>query len=163
MEVLWSLKHYKTTCSKMLDPQLVYLVQTETTVGFLSQNSYKLANTKQRNLKQPFIRCVDSYETLKSFTRVPKRYKNLVRRSKNTTYIYKNNEAIRVVKDEVHLKFIKQLKWAYSSSANKTGKKFDEQYAKQKADIIVEDDRGFFESKPSKIIKMGSRKLTKLR
>ncbi len=147
----------------MLNQQLVYLVQTETTVGFLSQNSEALALSKQRNKTQAFIRCVDSLNTLKEFTRVPKKFKNKLRRSKRITFIYPNGEALRVVKDEKHLKFLKKIKWAYSSSANLTCKSFEENYAKKKADIIVEDSRGFFESKPSLMIKINSKKSRKLR
>jgi len=146
-----------------MNPQLVFLVQTETTVGFLSQNSKKLAVSKQRNKKQPFIRCVDSLQTLKEFTRVPKKFKNRVRRSDKTTFIYPNGEALRVVKDNEHLKFLKKLKWAYSSSANLTSKTFKVSYAKQKADIIVEDSRGFFESTPSSMIKINYNKMRRLR
>jgi len=147
----------------MLNQQLVYLVQTETTAGFVSQNSLALATSKQRDKKQPFIRCVDSLKTLKEFTKVPKKFKNSVRRSKCTTFIYQNGEAIRVVKDIEHLKFLKKLKWAYSSSANLTLKTFEENYAKQKADIILEDSRGFFESTPSSMIKIDKNRARKLR
>lgn len=147
----------------MLNPQLVYLVQTDTTVGFLSQNSQKLAGSKQRDVNQPFIKCVDSLKSLKNFTRVPAKFKNHVRRSKKTTYIYPNNQAIRVVKDSQHLKFLKKIKWAYSSSANLTGKSFELTYAKQKADIIVEDERGFFEGMPSSMVKIGKNKIKKIR
>jgi tRNA A37 threonylcarbamoyladenosine synthetase subunit TsaC/SUA5/YrdC len=147
----------------MLNQQLVYLVQTDTTVGFLSQNSQKLAYSKQRDQAQAFIKCVYSLQTLQNFTRVPKKYKNLVRRSCKTTIIYPNNQAIRVVKDFEHIKFLKKLKWAYSSSANPTKKNFDENYAKQKADIIVEDEREFFEGKPSSMIKINSKKARRLR
>ncbi|WP_024954968.1 Sua5/YciO/YrdC/YwlC family protein [Sulfurospirillum arcachonense] len=147
----------------MLNPQLVYLVQTETTVGFLSQDAEKLSDSKERDKKQPFIRCVDSLSTLKKFSRVPKKFKNKIRRSQKITFIYPNNQAIRLVKDSEHLKFLKQLQWAYSSSANLTKKNFDESYAKKKADIIVEDKRGFFEGKPSSIIKFNNKKLKKLR
>jgi len=146
-----------------MNSQLVYLVQTETTAGFLSQNHKKLATSKQRNQKQQFIRCVDSLKTLKEFTRVPKKFKKAVRCQKQTTFIYPNGEALRVVKDENHLKFLRKLKWAYSSSANLTNENFNESYAKQKADIIVEDNRGFFESTPSSIIKINSKKARKLR
>lgn len=147
----------------MLNQQLVYLVQTDTTVGFLSQSSEKLASSKQRSKNQAFIKCVDSLKTLQSFTRVPKKYKNFVRRSSKMTIIYPNNQAIRVVKDLEHIKFLKKLKWAYSSSANLTKKSFDENYAKQKADIIVEDKRGLFEGKSSSMIKINSKKARRLR
>ena len=147
----------------MLNQPLVYLVQTDTTVGFLSHNSQKLADSKQRDQAQAFIKCVDTLQILQNFTRVPKKYKNLVRRSSKTTIIYPNNQAIRVVKEFEHVKFLKKLKWAYSSSANLTKKNFDENYAKQKADIIVEDRRGLFEGQPSLIIKINSKKARRLR
>ena len=147
----------------MLSPQLVYLVQTDTTVGFLSQNSEKLATSKQRDKTQAFIKCVDSLKTLQTFTRVPKKFKNKIRRSSSTTFIYPKNQAIRVVDDENHLKFLKKMRWAYSSSANLTTKNFDVNYAKQKADIIVEDRFGFFEGKASSIFKINSKELRRLR
>jgi tRNA A37 threonylcarbamoyladenosine synthetase subunit TsaC/SUA5/YrdC len=147
----------------MINPQLVYLAQTDTTVGFLSQNSDRLADLKQRDKKQPFIICVDSLKTLQNFTRVPTKFKNQVRRAKKTTYIYSNNKALRVIKDEAHLKFLRKLKWAYSSSANLTGKTFEKNYATLKADIIIEDVRGFFESTPSGIIKINKNSQRRLR
>ncbi len=70
---------------------------------------------------------------------------------------------MRVVKDKKHLNFLKKLKWAYSSSANLTSKSFEVKFAKQKADIIVEDSRGFFESYPSSMIKINSKKARRLR
>ena len=146
-----------------MNSQLVYLVQTDSTVGFLSQNHKKLATSKQRNQKQPFIKCVDSLHTLQNFIRAPQKFKNKIRRSKQTTFIYTNGIAIRVVKDKEHLKFLKKLKWAYSSSANLTSKSFEENYAKQKADIIIEDSRGFFESTPSNIIKINNKKARRIR
>jgi tRNA A37 threonylcarbamoyladenosine synthetase subunit TsaC/SUA5/YrdC len=146
-----------------LNPQLVYLVQTDTTAGFISQNPLLLASSKQRDAKQPFIICVDSLKTLNEFTRVPKKYKNLVRRSYKSTFIYPNNSAIRVVNDVTHKNFLKNLKWCYSSSANITRKNFDMNYAKQKADIIVEDARSFFEATPSSICKITNSKLRRLR
>ncbi|WP_458700772.1 Sua5/YciO/YrdC/YwlC family protein [Sulfurospirillum sp. 1307] len=143
--------------------QLVYLVQTDTTAGFLSQNPLKLSSSKQRDPNQKFLICVDSFKTLKNFTRVPKNLKKSIRRAKKTTYIYPNKKAIRVVKDEEHLKFLKKFHWMYSSSANKTRQNFDFRYANEKADIIVEDERGFFESSPSKIIKISKSKQQRIR
>ena len=51
----------------------------------------------------------------------------------------------------------------YSTSANESGKKFDEKFAKNKADIFVIDNRGYFEAKPSKIMKLYKKGLKKLR
>lgn len=147
----------------ILDPKKVYLAQTDTTVGFLSQDSKKLADIKKRDKNKPFLISTDSFKTLKNFVRVPKRYKKLVRRAKKTTFVYPKNCAIRVVQDENHLKFLSKFGWIYSSSANLTGKKFDEQFAFMVCDVIVEDKRGFFEGEPSKIIKLGKKVKKRLR
>ncbi len=146
-----------------MNPQLVYLTQTETTAGFLSQNSLALANSKQRDPAQSFIRCVDSLKTLKQFTRVPKKFKNRVRRAVKTTLIYPNGEALRVVKDKEHLKLLRKLRWAYSSSANLTTQPFNELYARQRADILIEDKRGFFQSTPSSMIKINNKTARRVR
>ena len=146
-----------------MNQQLVYLAQSDTTAGFLSQNSFKLASCKKRDPNQPFIICVDSFKTLNKFTRVPKQFKSKVRRAKKTTFIYPSNRAIRVVKDEKHLKFLKKFGWMYSTSANETKKKFDFDYAKTKVDVVVEDKRSFFENTPSKIVKMGKKNLKCIR
>jgi tRNA A37 threonylcarbamoyladenosine synthetase subunit TsaC/SUA5/YrdC len=141
----------------------IYLVQTDTTVGFLSQDKKKLNKIKNRPLNTPVLREVESLDTLKSFVRVPDKFKKLVRRAKKTTFIYPNKESFRVVRDEKHLEFLKKFLWMYSTSANMHGKKFDETWAKEKADIVVEDKRGFFEGEASKIIKLGKTKCKKLR
>lgn len=147
----------------MLDPQLVYLTQTDTTAGFLTQDNFKLSNSKQRDKKKPFLLCVASLKTLKSFVRVPKKYKNIARRARKTTIIYPNQKAIRVVKESLHVEFLEKISWSYSSSANLSGENFDMEYAKKKADIIVEDSRGFFETAPSRLIKISKTKLRRLR
>ncbi len=146
-----------------MNPQLVYLAQTDTTAGFLSQNAKKLSSCKQRSITQPFLISVCSNRFLKEFVRVPKRHKKLVRRAKKVTFIYPNSKALRVVKDIKHLKFLKEFGWMYSTSANKTKESFNYDYAKQKADIIVEDERGFFETTPSKIIKLRKNKIRRIR
>jgi tRNA A37 threonylcarbamoyladenosine synthetase subunit TsaC/SUA5/YrdC len=146
-----------------MNPDLVYLAQTETTAGFLSQNAEALARIKNRPSGKSFLISVDSLQTLCSFTRVPKRHKNSVRRAKKTTFAYPCGLAIRVVKDEAHLQFLQKLKWSYSTSSNPSGKGFDEVYAQEKADVILFTCKGFFESKPSSILKLGKRKMRKLR
>jgi len=145
-----------------MNPDKIYLVQTDTTVGFLSQNKESLNNVKGRKKSQKVLREVDSLETLKSFVRVPNRFKKKVRNFKKTTFIYPNGESFRVVKDERHLEFLKKFKWMYSTSANKTGCKFDEKWAREKVDIIVED-RGFFEGEASQIYKISRERIKKIR
>jgi tRNA A37 threonylcarbamoyladenosine synthetase subunit TsaC/SUA5/YrdC len=146
-----------------MNPQLVYLAQTETTAGFLSQNVDALIQTKNRPSGKSFLMSVDSLKTLRTFTRVPTLHKNCVRRSKKTTFAYPCGLAIRVVKDEAHLEFLRKLKWSYSTSSNPSGKGFDEAFAKEKADVIVFTCKGFFEDKPSMIYRLGRVKKKRLR
>ena len=135
----------------------VYLVQTDTTVGFLSKNKEKLNKIKQRPINQPILIEVDSLDTLKKFVRVPKNFKKMVRRAKKTTFIYPNGNSFRVVKNEKHLEFLKKFEWMYSTSANKSGERFKEDWARSVVDVIVEDERGFFEGKASNIYKLKKR------
>ena len=95
---------------------VVFLAQTDTTVGFLSTSKERLAKIKKRKPNQPFILCVSDLEKLKKLTRVPKKHKKLVRRSVKTTFIYPDNEAIRVVKDEKHKKLLHPFDFLYSTS-----------------------------------------------
>ena len=71
--------------------------------------------------------------------------------------------SIRVIQDEAHLEFLRKLHWSYSTSSNPSGKGFDEAFAREKADVIVFTCKGFFESKPSSIFRLGKHKLKKLR
>lgn len=147
-----------------MNPNSVYLVQTDTTVGFSSNDNEKLAVIKNRPISQKILRTVDSFETLKNFTRVPNNHKRIVRNSKNSTFIYPNGESFRVIKkDNDFFNFIKKFKILYSSSANETKKSFDEEYAKNVADVVVIDKYGFYENKPSKLLKLYKRKYKKLR
>ena len=146
-----------------MTPFKIYLTQTDTTVGFLSQNKEKLNSLKNRPLTQPILREVDSLETLKNFVRVPKMHKKRVRRSKKTTFIFPNGESFRVVRDSRHLEFLKKFKWMYSTSANLHGKRFNEKWARETADVIVEDKRGFVEGKASNIYKLSKSKIKKVR
>ena len=146
-----------------MNPDLVYLAQTETTAGFLSQNPDALSCIKNRPQGKSFLISVDSFQTLRSFTRVPQTHKNHIRRAKKTTFAYPCGLAIRVVKDEEHSQFLRKLKWSYSTSSNPSGKGFDEAFAQERADVIVYTAKGFFESKPSSIYRLGKVKMRKLR
>lgn len=146
-----------------MNPDLVYLAQTETTAGFLSQNNEALVKTKNRPSGKSFLMSVDSLHTLQQFTRVPTAFKQHIRRAKKTTFAYPCGLAIRVVKDEAHLQFLRKLTWSYSTSSNPSGQGFDEAYALEKADVIVYTQKGFFEDKPSSIYKLGKEKIRKLR
>jgi tRNA A37 threonylcarbamoyladenosine synthetase subunit TsaC/SUA5/YrdC len=146
-----------------MNPYKIYLAQTDTTVGFLSRDRKKLNRIKNRPLNKPVLIEVDSLSTLKEFVRVPSKFKNRVRRSKKTTFIYPNKKSFRVVKDKKHLEFLKKFRWMYSTSANLSGKNFDEDWAKRISDIIIENKKGLVEGEASKIFKMGKFKLKKVR
>ena len=146
-----------------MNPNNVYLAQTDTTVGFLSRDYKKLNKIKKRDINQKVLIEVESLKTLKTFTRVPAKFKNMVRRAKKSTFIYQNGESFRVVKDENHLRFLKKFKWMYSTSANLSKEKFDKKWAMKQADIIVEGKKGFFEGEPSNIYKINNYKIKKIR
>ena len=114
------------------NPNLVYLVQSDTTVGFVSQNKEKLNIIKGRDKNQPCIKCVANFENLLLHVRVPKKFKRVVRYSKQTTFLYKNFEAIRVVKEPKHRDFLEDFGWLFSTSANLTNKPYDEEFAKKR-------------------------------
>ena len=147
-----------------MDSSLVYLVQTDTTVGFSSSSDEKLSLVKQRSLSQKILNTVDSFFTLNKNTRVPKKFRKNVRNSKKTTFIYPNGNSFRVVDKSLEFYyFINKFGILYSTSANKTSKNFEKEFAYEVAEIIVEDKKGFFETKASNLIKLSKKRLKKLR
>ena len=147
-----------------MDSSLVYLVQTDTTVGFSSLNDEKLSFIKQRPTSKKILHTVDSFKTLNEHTRVPKNFRKKVRNSKKTTFIYPNTKSFRVVdNDSVFYDFIHKFGILYSTSANKTTESFDKNFALNGADVIVENKKGFFETKASSIIKLSKASLKRLR
>lgn len=141
--------------------QLVFLAQSDTTVGLLSLDKTKLNKIKNRPLEKPCIECVSSLHVRS--IRVPNRYKNLVRRAKKTTFILPNGYSFRVIKDSLHVEFIRKFGAIYSTSANKTNKHFDFKFAYDVSNVVVFDERDFFEAPPSKVLKIGKDRLRKLR
>lgn len=140
---------------------MLYLAQTDTTAGFLSKSLKEINQAKNRPEKQACLITTSSFYEAKSLARVPKNFKNLLRRAKKTTFLYPNKEAIRVVKNHPHSKFLDKMGFMYSSSANLHKEKFDFKIAAKIADIIV--DKEFKEEQPSRIIKLGRRRLKKIR
>ncbi len=132
----------------------IYLIQTDTTVGFLSKDYQNLNIIKERNINQDCLMVVSSLRELKELVRVPNSFKKAIRYSSKTTYIYNNKKAIRVVNKPIHKNFLKLFGFFYSTSANKTKNSFNFEFAYNKSDIIVFDSRGFFEDSPSKIYKL---------
>ncbi|AXK48686.1 Sua5 YciO YrdC YwlC family protein [Aliarcobacter trophiarum LMG 25534] len=147
-----------------MNPNSIYLVQTDTTVGFSSFDDEKLSNIKQRDNKQKILKTIDSFTTLNSFVRVPKKFRRIVRNSKKTTFIYPNLNSFRVIsKDELFHDFIKKFKVLSSTSANYTKKSFDYDFAFEKCDVEVVNNIGFSEKIASKIYKIGKKSIKKIR
>ena len=147
-----------------MNPSLLYLTQTDTTVGFLSQNDKKLSSAKQRNQNQKTLQVVDSFKTLQKFIRIPTHHKKFVRHAKNTTVIYPNEIAFRVVaQNSKHQNFLQKFKVIYSTSANKTKNTFDLQYATEKSDVLVYTKDEYQETKASSIYKISRFKKVKIR
>ena len=140
----------------------IFLVQTDTTVGFLCSDLQKLSSIKGRSSQQKTIQAVDSFSTLKQNTNIPVKFRNFVRRSSKTTFIYPSGDSFRVVsKKSEHHDFLSKFGKLYSSSANYTQKKFNKTFAIESCDIIVGDD--FIEESPSKIYKLTKTKSIRIR
>ena len=137
----------------------VILTQTDTTVGFLSQDATKLQTIKSRNSTKPFITVYRDFKSLKA--RVPHSHKNRVRRSKKTTFIIKNR-AFRVTCTRLSSSFF-NVQWYFSTSANARGEKFDKIFCEEKADIIIEDKHSLFEDKASSLLKLNRKSIRKIR
>ena len=115
----------------------VFLTQTDTTIGFVSQNAEKLTQIKHRPPHKHYIKALPSFKTLKSFTRVPDMHKNRVRRAKKTTFIMPNGHSYRIIQDKHHLLLLDRLEWAYTTSANLSSEAYDESFAKENTDVII--------------------------
>ncbi len=139
----------------------VYLTQTDTTIGFVSQNEARLTEIKQRPPYKHYIMAVNTLETLKTFVRVPSSHKNRVRRAKKTTFIMPNTHSYRVVKDRHHLLLLNRIKWAYTTSANLSGSDYDESFCKKMADVIIEPLST--NAKASNIYKLGKHTIKRIR
>lgn len=146
-----------------MDSSLVYLTQTDTTVGFLSFDDKKLSMIKQRDLNKKTLQVVDSFQTLQKNIRVPKNFRKIVRNSSKTTFIYPSKKAFRVVSQDLrHHSFLKKFHTLYSTSANLTQNSFDEDFAIKSADIIVFNEE-FKESTPSSIYVLSKSRKKKIR
>lgn len=141
----------------------VILTQTDTTVGFLSQDSDKLYEVKSRSTTKPFIKVYNNFKTfLLCGNRVPSAFKSTIRRSKKTTFIVKNR-AFRVAKTTLNSSVLNNYTWNYSTSANQANKNFDRYFCEDKADIIIEDKNGLHERSSSRLVKINKIKRKKIR
>ncbi len=141
----------------------VILTQTDTTVGFVSQNAKSLADIKTRPNTKPFIKVYNSLKSLQdAHKRVPKTQKRVLRRAKKCTFIVKN-EAFRIAAYPLHSNILRNLNWVYSTSANESGKKYDRAFCQSKTDIIIEDLNELEEKTASKLFKINNKKIKRLR
>jgi tRNA A37 threonylcarbamoyladenosine synthetase subunit TsaC/SUA5/YrdC len=141
----------------------VILTQTDTTVGFLSQDAQKLYEIKERENTKPFIKVYSSFKALNSSTcRVPKKQRRFARRAKKTSFIV-NGISFRVAKTKLHSQILREDSWFYSTSANKSKENFNREFCEDKTDIIIEDKKGLFENDASSLIKLSQNKRKKLR
>jgi hypothetical protein len=119
---------------------------------------------KNRDIDKKVLKEVDSFRTLQKYTRVPTNFKNMVRRSKKTTFIYPNGSAFRVVYTcSKHFNFIKKVATIYSTSANIANKQFNKQFAIKNADILVYSDKEFYETNSSVLYKLNQITIKKVR
>jgi len=139
----------------------VFLTQTDTTIGFVSQNAQRLTEIKKRLPSKHYIKAVNSLKTLQTFTRIPTLHKKRVRRSKKTTFILPSGYSYRVIQDREHLLLLNRLQWAYTTSANLSGYPYDEAFAKKVADIIVSPLHQTKEV--SKIYKLNTKTIQRIR
>ena len=87
--------------------------------------------------------------------RIPQKYKNLIRRSKKTSFIV-GDFSFRVIdKQSDHFRFISKFDYVYSSSANLHNKSFDFDVAFELCDVCVFGGGGISsKNSASKIIKL---------
>lgn len=139
----------------------VFLTQTDTSIGFVSQNPDKLSQIKQRPPHKHYIKAVKNLDTLQTFTRIPSTHKKRVRRAKKTTFIFPSGDSFRVIRDKHHLLLLERMDWAYTTSANLSGEAYDEAFARKAADVVIEPLSKNKEA--SKIYKLGKNTLKRIR
>jgi tRNA A37 threonylcarbamoyladenosine synthetase subunit TsaC/SUA5/YrdC len=143
--------------------EAVVLIQSDTTVGLLSQSGPQLNRLKGRLETQPLIETVASLAVLKKRLRVPVAVRSRIRRTARTTIAYPQGQAIRVVSGR-HARQLQALGWCYSTSANPTGRGFSEPWAKEQANLWCLRPEGFSAQRASKIFRLSRNgRLIKLR
>lgn len=141
----------------------VILAQTDTTVGFLSQDEQKLKEIKKRSSLKPFIKVFQNLKTLQSSKiRIPQKFKNSLRRAKKTTFIVKNT-SFRVSVSPLDSQILRNLTWHYSTSANESGLDFNITFCATKADIIIQNKDGLHQRDSSSLYLINNHKRKKLR
>jgi tRNA A37 threonylcarbamoyladenosine synthetase subunit TsaC/SUA5/YrdC len=138
------------------------LAQTDTTVGFLSQDESLLARTKGRPENKPFLKVFSTFKQMTQHTRIPLKYRTWVRHARKTTFVIKN-QALRYVGGSPHARLVEHYGWLYSTSANESGQHFNRDFCEGHSDLIIEDSHGLHERASSKIFKLTSTQYTRLR
>ena len=138
------------------------LAQTDTTVGFLSQDEFLLARTKGRPDNKPFLKVFSTFGQMTQHIRIPLKHRTWVRHARRTTFVIKN-QAFRYVGGSQHARLVERYGWLYSTSANESGKGYDQAFCKEHSDLIIEDAQGLQECSPSKIFKLTSTQYKRLR
>ena len=145
----------------MTPDRLLFLTDTDTTVGFLSKDPTLLDNAKRRHADKHYITALPSLRSLRDRARVPRPYRRRLRRSRKESYILPSGRSYRIVRDARHLLLLQRLGWAYTSSANLSGSAYDEAYARRMADVVVEPLGP--PRTPSRIYRLGRQKMKRLR
>lgn len=140
----------------------VILAQTDTTVGFLSQSPQRLQQIKMRDTSKPFLKVYADFKMLRKDIRIPPLHKRRVRYARKTTFIVKD-QAFRYVDEPNHSRLIKKYGWLYSTSANESGKNYDQTFCQAFSDLIIEDYRGLSEKSASKIFRLTPSQIKQLR
>jgi len=115
----------------------VYLTPTDTTMGFISQSAERLTQIKQRPPHKHYIKALPSLRSLTAQVRIPENYKNMIRRSTRSTFIFPDTHSYRVIRVQRHRALIEKLGWAYTTSANPSGGDFDKNFAERAADVLI--------------------------
>ena len=137
----------------------IFLTNTDTAVGFVAKNKKALDIIKKRSAGKKYIKAIPDCKSIEK--RVPKKYRKCVRRAAKTTFIISSDYSFRVIKNPRHNMLIKRLGWAYTTSANESGKPYSFEFAYSKADIVIYPLKE--QNTPSKIYKLSKRKVKKIR
>jgi tRNA A37 threonylcarbamoyladenosine synthetase subunit TsaC/SUA5/YrdC len=137
----------------------IFLTNTDTTIGFISKSKEALDIAKSRASNKEYITAISSFKALNR--RVPKEFKNIVRRSKKTTFILNSKFSFRVVKNRRHLLLINRLNSAFTTSANKSNFAFNYDFALDKANVVIYPLDKL--KSASKIYKLGKTRIKRIR
>lgn len=137
----------------------IFLAQSDTTAGFLCANSNVINKVKKSSHTKLLLKECSSSKNL----RAPNIFKNIIRKSRKTSFIIKGKSFRVIGRDSLHYRFLYLFKELYSSSANTSGKDFNYDFALKNSNIVVKDKRGIYKDKPSNIFKINYVRMIKIR